>query len=162
HVNVRGHQIALELRNLVFEHQVIAEGVPGQFREQAVVLVAIVAGMGEHHIGSDPAPQALESLLEGVEGGRKVTIAEIEQFEIHFRGLPQKRACRRAALLGPGATGGKDGPYKAGARIALRPQSEGPTAADLNVIAVSADTQDRLGVRELQTVHSPASNDYSS
>ena len=51
HVNVRLTEIAIPLRDLVFENGVIAERVPGQVADLAVILVRIVAPMREDQIG---------------------------------------------------------------------------------------------------------------
>src|SRR6185312_889777 len=151
--HVRLREVAVELGNLIFEHQVIAERVPGQFPEQAMILVAILTAVGQHHIRGNPAAQRFQSLLDFGEEGRKVAIAEFAHFEIQLRRWAQKRPPRRPGFLGPRSARRKDRPYEAGVRVALRPGSKGSTASDLDVVAVSPDAEDCLGVRELQTGH---------
>jgi hypothetical protein len=46
-------EIPLILRNLIFQHEVIPERVPGQFREEAMVLVAIGEEVREDQVGLD-------------------------------------------------------------------------------------------------------------
>ena len=48
---VQAHQVVVVFRNLVFPDQVVPEGVPGQVRDQAVVLVPVIAVVGENQIG---------------------------------------------------------------------------------------------------------------
>ena len=48
-------EIAVEFRDLVFENPVIPKRVPGQVREQAVILMAVVPVVGQHQIGRRPS-----------------------------------------------------------------------------------------------------------
>ena len=48
-------QVAVVLGDLVLEDQVVAERVPGQLAEEPVVLVQVVARVGEDEIGLDRA-----------------------------------------------------------------------------------------------------------
>lgn len=49
--DARNAHVSIVFRNLVFKDEVIAEGVPSQFREKTMILVRIFAAMGENHIG---------------------------------------------------------------------------------------------------------------
>ena len=64
HVGVRAPEVAVPLRDLVLEDEVVTEGVPGQVAHEAVVLVEIVARMCQDKIGVDPGLQALEDVLD--------------------------------------------------------------------------------------------------
>ena len=49
--SVRRAQIAVVLRHLVFENQVVAKRVPGQLARNPVVLMVVVTGMGKDQVG---------------------------------------------------------------------------------------------------------------
>jgi hypothetical protein len=53
HENIRIPQIPFVFGDLVFEDDVIAEGVSGEFRHHAMVLVHVVPPVGEDEIGID-------------------------------------------------------------------------------------------------------------
>src|SRR5439155_14763684 len=52
HEKIRLPQIGVVLWNLVFENEMVAESIPGEFREQAVVLMEIMPEMSKDQIGS--------------------------------------------------------------------------------------------------------------
>jgi len=58
-IGLEGHKyagaphIAVVLWNFILENQVVTERVPGQCGEQAVILVCIVAIVGEDEVGGD-------------------------------------------------------------------------------------------------------------
>ena len=54
--DVRRTEVAVELRDLVLEDQVVAERVPGQLAGEPVVLVRVVAVVREDDVGSDRVP----------------------------------------------------------------------------------------------------------
>ena len=47
-------EVTLVLGNLVFQHEMVSECVPGQLRNGAVILMLVVLSMGEHHVGRHP------------------------------------------------------------------------------------------------------------
>src|SRR5579862_795672 len=53
HKNRGLSHVAVILGNLVFENQVIAKRVPSQFRQQAMILVSILASVSENYIRRD-------------------------------------------------------------------------------------------------------------
>ena len=57
-------QITVVLRDLVFENQVIPERIPGQVRHQPMVLMQVVAGMREDHVGPTAAGELVEAVLQ--------------------------------------------------------------------------------------------------
>ena len=58
-----GAEVAVVLGDLVLQHRVVAPGVPGQLRDQAVVLVPVVAEVGEDEVGRPVTLERLEVLL---------------------------------------------------------------------------------------------------
>ena len=57
HVEVRLAEVAVPLGDLVLEDQVVAERVPGQLADLAVVLVRVVAAVGEDRRRARRAPR---------------------------------------------------------------------------------------------------------
>src|SRR5205085_10918559 len=55
HVDIRLPDIAIPLRDLIFQNLMIAEGIPRQPADRLVILMRIVAPMGEDQVGIDPA-----------------------------------------------------------------------------------------------------------
>ena len=51
HKDVWSAQVAIVFRDFVLEDEMISKRVPGQFREQPVILVRIVAGVGKDQVG---------------------------------------------------------------------------------------------------------------
>src|SRR5581483_8310597 len=63
HEEVRRPEVALVLRDLVLEDRVIAEGLPGELRDQAVVLVLVGAVVREDEVRRLAGLQVLEPFL---------------------------------------------------------------------------------------------------
>ena len=76
HEDVRRAEVAVVLRDLVLEDQVVAEGVPGQLGDEPVVLMAIGAGVREDDVGGDARAELVEELLELGPDVREVRLAE--------------------------------------------------------------------------------------
>src|SRR5262249_35231802 len=48
---VRRPQVAVVFRNFVFQNQMRSKSIPGQFRDQAMILVQVVSVMSEDQVG---------------------------------------------------------------------------------------------------------------
>src|SRR6185369_13900275 len=64
HVDARRAEIAVPFRNFVLEHQRAAKGLPGELGDEAMVLVQVVALVGEHEVGRDVARERGEVLFD--------------------------------------------------------------------------------------------------
>ena len=64
HEGVRRAHVAVVLRDLVLEDQVVAEGVPGELAAEPVVLVQVGALVGEDQVGREVGLQPLEEVLD--------------------------------------------------------------------------------------------------
>ena len=64
-------EIAVVLRDLVLEDEVIAPRVPGELRNEAVILMPIVAVVSEDEVGREVALQRLELVFHGRARERK-------------------------------------------------------------------------------------------
>ena len=63
HKHVGNTQIPVVLRNLILKDEVVSKGIPGQFAEEPMILVSIVASMGEDQIGRNRRFQFLKDAL---------------------------------------------------------------------------------------------------
>src|SRR5205085_1498291 len=64
HEEVRRAEVAVVLRHLVLEDQVVSERVPRQLAQEAVVLVQVVPVVGEDHVRLDLALELLEGAFD--------------------------------------------------------------------------------------------------
>ena len=101
---VRSPEVAVVLRNLVLEDQVVTERVPGQLARQAVILMEVAALVGEDHVRRDLGLQILEERLDLAAVVRQEAVAKAAQEEPATRRTRTKslRRCsappRRARL----------------------------------------------------------------
>ena len=66
HEAVRRPEIAVVLGNLVLQDQVVAERIPRQIGDQPMILMPILAIVGEDQVGRAPLLQFFEKLLDVV------------------------------------------------------------------------------------------------
>src|SRR5229473_2282098 len=76
HVAVGRGEIAVVLRDFVFEDQVVPKRVPGEVRNHSVILMPVPPIVGEHEIRGDLRLQVLEVLLDLAPQGREESSAE--------------------------------------------------------------------------------------
>src|SRR3954466_5713916 len=75
HEDVWPAEVAVDLRNLVLEDHVVAEGVPGQLAGKSMILMEVVAGVGEDDLRIRVV-QSLEDLLHFASEIRQEAIPE--------------------------------------------------------------------------------------
>src|SRR5262245_23976247 len=147
HVQVRLTQIAVVLRDLVLEDQVVAKSVPGKLREDAMILVSILEAMRQDDIGVEVRFQHLEAILDFGPMPRKVAAAERMDLE---RELPWAQQARESGFGLPAALAlrREHGAMEPDLRVGGPPALQRPAAADLDVVAVRAEAQHgaRLGL----------------
>ena len=118
------------------------KGIPGEFAQGAVILVKVVAGVGEDEVGFERAFDLLETIFHlGAVIGKK-TIAETFDDDSTIRGALQKpsRTFLRFPLTVRVRT--EDNPADfAGLRLAEQMEQRS-TAADLDIVAVSTEAED--------------------
>ena len=87
---VWGSEITIVLGDLVFQDQVISEGVPRQIRNQTVILVKVASKMSEDDVRIEIPLQVLEKLLDLASQIRKETISEfLDGQRVGFRFLQE-------------------------------------------------------------------------
>ena len=87
--------VPVVLRDLVLEDQVVAERVPRQLGDEAMVLVQIGALVREDQVGRHVSLQLLEVLLHGDAGVREEAVAKA----LHDN--PRRRISRQEILRAP-------------------------------------------------------------
>ena len=144
HEQVRIAEIAVVFRDLVLPHEMVAKGVQGEFRQRAMILVQIVAAMGQNERRTIVAFEIFERLLDAGELGRKEAVAEA--VHAHRRFAAAERAEKSAGTplrFGPAfVIAAEDDPahLRAGP-FAEQPQQQS-AAADLDVVGMSAEAQE--------------------
>ena len=124
----------------------VPEGVPGELRDDPVVLVGVLAAGTEHDVGGGPAFQALELFLDPRGLRREEAVPEA------LRGHPQRarrlseRSCARPRFPRADRVAAEDDPVE-GDRAALEQVLERPAAADLDVVGVRAEAENAERVR---------------
>ena len=99
--DVRRAEIAVVLRDLELEDQVVAEGVPGQLGDEPVILVEVRAGVREHQLRRHGRLQPLERLLDVAAGVREEAVPErLEHDGGLALGARQERCRARPRLVG--------------------------------------------------------------
>src|SRR6185436_3706552 len=74
---VRRAEVSVELRDLVLQNHVVPERVPGELRDQPVILVPIFAVMGEDEVRRHPPLDLLEEALHRLPLVRQEAVPEI-------------------------------------------------------------------------------------
>jgi hypothetical protein len=120
----------------------VAEGVPGQFRDQAMVLVGVVTAGGDHQVGSHLTLEVLEHLLDlgpcpGVEA-----VPERLEYDGGLLDVLQKRPGAADRLPFPDARGRQEDPGDAQREAAGGQLKDGPATADLDIVGMRPDDQD--------------------
>ena len=120
----------------------VAESVPGELGDQAMVLVGVVTAGDEDEVGRDRALEVLEHLLDlGPSPGEEPIPERLE----HDGGLLDVLQERRGAadrLPFPDARGRQDDPSDVQREAAGGQVEDGPATADLDVVGVRAYGQD--------------------
>src|SRR5262245_26239206 len=142
-VDIGPLQIAVPLRDLIFQDEVVAECVPCKSPDLAMVLVRITAPMAEDDLGYDTRLERLEPRLDLGTLVREIAILEPGKVYRRAGGAGQKGRSRRVRLLSPLAGGAEHCPADVKEHTALDPSQNRCAGADLYVIGVSTDAENR-------------------
>src|SRR5271166_6396221 len=129
-------QVAVVLRDLILQDQVAPARVPREVRDQAVVLVPVVAVVGEDQIGAKLPLQGLELILDLTAEKGEEAIAEFLDHDLLLEGAVQKSIGAGPGLAGPLLVGAENDPADDHFVVALEQGQDRPAAANLDVIAV--------------------------
>ncbi|HQK17298.1 MAG TPA: hypothetical protein PLJ27_07585, partial [Polyangiaceae bacterium] len=134
-------QVSVVLDDLVFEDQVIPEGVPGQFADQPMVLVQVMTVVRENDVGLENALQLLEGVLDFRADVREVAVPKSLGDDRLLRAFSQKHLRALDRFLGPRGLGAENDPVNLRA-FQFREQTEDcSAAADLDIVAMRPEKQ---------------------
>src|SRR6266545_156742 len=134
-------EVALVLGDLVLEDQVVAEGVPGQLRDQAVVLVRVVAARGQDQVRREAALELLEGLLDRGALPGEEAVPEGPHLDLAVVAAAEERLRAVHRLLGALALAAQHQPADLQRRELRDQPEEGAAAADLDVVGMRAEHQ---------------------
>ena len=141
---VRAPEVAVVLRDLVLEHEVVPPGVPGEVRDEPVVLVPVVPVVGEDEVGRALALERLERLLHRRAGVGQEPVPELVHDDARARHARQEGRCGGARLGGPRRRRAEDHPRHLDVPEGGEAEHRA-AAADLDVVAVGAEREDAPG-----------------
>ena len=160
HVDVGPAEVAVPLRDLVLQDQVVAERVPGQPAHLAVVLVRVVAVVGQDHSGwTRPLRLSNQALISARSAGKKPSRNLCTS--TRARSTPSRKSAaeaRASASRGPAADSTHHSHVEPHA--GCLPLQDGAAGADLDVVGVRAQAQHGqalAGLGQPQALHSAAS-----
>src|SRR4029434_6486030 len=88
--DIRRPEVAVVLGDLVFENELVSEGVPRELGDQPVVLMEVVAVVGEHEVRGSRTLELLEGLLDSRPVVRQEPITEFLDDDLGFRRAAQE------------------------------------------------------------------------
>ena len=147
HEKVRLVQVGVVLRNFVFQDQMVAKSIPGQFRNQTMVLMKVMPEMGEDQVRRKCFFQFLEALLHRSTAVGKKAIAEGLHHDRFFAHALQKRVRTPARFPGSLRIGAQNQPVILSPDRVGNQAQDGSATADFDVIAVCSETQDPSDLR---------------
>ena len=159
HIAIRRPEVAVIFGQLVLEDEVIPKRVPGQLREEAVILMAVASIMGEDHIGRNRMLQHLEVLLDLGTDVRKESVTKPLHDDLVSALRLQEQAGAVSRLPLPFRIRAEDHPVENGLRACRHKLEYRPAAADLDVVRMSAEAKHAEGplhvTREVEREHQP-------
>src|SRR5882757_8523637 len=139
--DVRLAQIAVPLRNLVFEDGVIAKRVPRQHRHLAMILMRIVARVAEDHVGRYASFQRLEPCFDVGSLVGEESVLELRQLDDRPRSICKVSFGGCTRLVGTPTTSAQHGPVNVQTHAAPDPAEDRCAGADFNVVRMSANAK---------------------
>src|SRR5262245_34113919 len=96
---VRGFEIAVELRDLVLENEVVSPRVPRQLAEQAMGLVEVLARVGQDDVRLDSSLQVFKDVLHLASEVREVPVPKLVDLDARLGNRRENRIGARSCLL---------------------------------------------------------------
>ena len=137
-------QVAFVLGNLVFPDEMISEGVPRELANEAVILMGIVAAMGEYEVGLNFAAMPWMKSFTVRPLGRKYRSRKSPQMTCRCPAADEPRTA--SVVLGARIRiAAQDHPPDFDPRMLIQQAQHRSAAADFDVVRVAAaDTRRRL------------------
>src|SRR5690606_20198850 len=153
-VEVRLAEVAIPLRDLVLQDEVIAEHVPYDPVELAVILVSVFRPVNENDVGREPGPDVREPALHIPALLGEIRVLEAAELHLRLVRILQEVACRGPCLRLTLRTGTGHAPMHREFAAALGESEHEASRADLDVVGMGPDTeQGQALVRNLQLYH---------
>ena len=130
--------------DLVLQDEVISKGIPGQIREQAVVLVAILPVVGEDQIRFDLFLQLLKNFFDGRALEREKTVPEILNEYLRCAGPLQQGADACLCLAASWRRTTEDHPVNLQTWKLANQFQYGAAATNFDIIGMRAKAEDAV------------------
>src|SRR6185503_9634270 len=138
---VRRAEVSVELRDLVLQDHVVPERVPGELRDQSVILVPILAVMGEDEVRRHPPLDLLEEALHRLPRVRQEAVPEVLDHDLLPLDVAQDGTGARQRFRPSPRVRREDDPRDGGRVTVLEKLEDRPTAADLDVVTVRTEAE---------------------
>jgi hypothetical protein len=132
-------QVAIVFGDFVFQDEMIPPSVPRKLVYDAVVLMEIVARVGQNQVGREPAFQVLKKLLylDALIG--KEAVAELQDGDMLGSGTLQEKGRAAAGFAFAIRAGAKNDPVEFQIAPGTQELENRAAAADLDVVGMSTE-----------------------
>jgi hypothetical protein len=134
-------EIAFVFRDLVFEDEVVAEGVVGELGYEPVVLVRVILSMGQDQRGAELPLQRFEDILDVRTLERELAVAEAEGVDGAPGDLAKKGGRGLPGLCRSPFIAAEHDPADAQVGQLLHQAQDRAAAPDLDVIGMRAEAE---------------------
>src|SRR6266446_130622 len=139
HEEIGRTEVAVVLRDFIFEDKMIPPSVPGQLVDDAVILVQIFARVGQDQIRRESVLQVLEEFLNLNTLEWEEAVAEIQDRDVFLSRAFQKEFRAPAGLTFTLGFRAKNHPMKFQIETRLEKLQDCASATNLDVVRVSAE-----------------------
>ena len=137
---IRLAQVRIIFGNLVFHDEMITKGIPGKLAKKTMILMQIMAKVGEDEIGNKGAFEIFEGFFYGrADVGEKPVAKGFDDNTVIFNPA-EERSSALFRLFGAVGIGTEDEPVDFQFRALPNEFKYRSAATDLNVVTVSAET----------------------
>ena len=114
HEEIRRAEIAIVLRNFELQNQMVAKRVPGQLRDEGVILMQVLAKMREDDVGRDLALEPFKGVFDVQADIRKAAVPKIVDRDVFLADARQEQFGAPQRLLLPLRRRAEDHPMHGG------------------------------------------------
>lgn len=139
--------------NFILQYQVASKRVPRQIREHAMILMTVISIMGEDQVRLKSLLETFKILLDLFVLSREKAGSKPLYHNLFALEASDELTSTPLCLQGPPATGAENYPLYVEIRPFSRQLQKRPSAANLNVVAVSSKTKHFLETRKVEADH---------
>src|ERR1039457_3621456 len=137
HEHARLSQVTVVFRNLVFQNQMVPKCIPGQFRDQTMVLVRVLAVVSEDEVRGY-CFQVLENCLHfGTHKWHETVRESLQQWSLQIAGI-DKHGGSAFGLDLPDSNGAENHPVKHRAWVLFRQPQNRATTTNFYIVGMGA------------------------